>query len=97
MANANPAPSLFAPPLLINPITGLQAQTVEEAGFLWSAASAYIKRVDKTNIPHGRLIRIEQVIFKAVAAFSYAEKSGNQRAGEIHAAFWEKLEGEKRK
>jgi len=75
MANANPALPLFAPPLLINPITGLQAQTVEEAGRLWSAASVYIKNVNEASLPHGRLIRIEQVIFKAVAAFKYAEKS----------------------
>jgi len=94
---AAPTRSILTPPLLINPITGLQVQSHEEARLLWEAAGHYLSTIQTTPENRDRYARIQQVFSGANRAFgTYIKKSGKS-VEEIHAAFWEKLEDEKQK
>ncbi|KAF2829056.1 hypothetical protein CC86DRAFT_379817 [Ophiobolus disseminans] len=94
-----PAPSVLRVPLLINPISGQVAETVENAYSLWKAAAEFLKTVeDTTNILDGRITRMKLVTFWATHTFESAKKTHpGTCTRDIHAAIWEKLEEEKRK
>jgi len=89
MATATPAQSILTPPLLINPITGLQVQSHEEAKLLWEAARHYVSTIQTTPENHDRYDRIKQIFFRANSAFGTYIKTSGKSVEEIHVAFWE--------
>jgi len=83
----------LTPPLLINSLTGVQAQTHEEARHLWEAASVYYRSLRAPDGDNTKFQRIHQVITCAARAH------GNHKLGksvdEVAAMFTGILEDEK--
>jgi len=79
---------------LINPITGLQAQTHEEARILWSAASHYHTMSEQKPENAVRHTRIDMIFRYADIAFKNGSGTG-KKVLDIHATLKEILDRDK--